>query len=146
MRLIVLTGLATIEKGALASDLADYFLQHGETVMVVDNITRQPIKNLSVPPYRITGDIVTQLTDVLSTIASDIVLLAISEQVHPDKLWIALDNLTTQFDTIEIQTLALIDTRTCDCFPNVRESLESYADTVVMLPYNLDEVLNHVNP
>jgi hypothetical protein len=45
---------------------------------------------------------------------------------------------------MEIQLLALIDLRTCDCFPTMRERLEAYADTVVMLPYNLEEVLSDV--
>jgi len=145
MKLIVLTGLVAVEKGELALELADYFSQQGLSVTVLDNIARLPLKQPSVPLRRVGGDIVAQLPYLLADIESDIVLLAVSEQVQPDSLSVALDSLYNQFDTIVIKTLALIDLRTCDCFPAMRERLEANADVVVMLPYNLDEVLNHVH-
>ena len=146
MKLIVLTGLVAIEKAELALELAEHTMQQGQSVTVLDNIARMPLQTTAVPVQRIEGDSLEQLSYWLTDVNSDVVILAVSEQVHPDTLFVMLDNLYNQFDTIEIQTLALIDTRTCDCFPHVRESLEEYADVVVMLPYSLDEVLNNVIP
>jgi hypothetical protein len=146
MKLIVLTGLVAVEKAELALELAEHYVQNGQSVTVLDNIARIAIQTNAIPVWRIEGDSLTQLSYWLTRANSDVVIFVVSEQVHPDTLFVALDNLHNQFDTIEIQTLALIDTRTCDCFPHVRESLEEYADVVVMLPYSLDEVLNDVSP
>jgi hypothetical protein len=146
MKLIVLTGLVAVEKAELALELAEHYRQQGQSVTVLDNIARMPIQTNAVSVQRIEGDSLTQLSYWLTRANSDVVIFAVSEQVHPDTLFVTLDNLYHQSATIEIQTLALIDTRTCDCFPHVRESLEAYADVVVMLPYSLNEVLNDVSP
>jgi len=70
-----------------------------------------------------------------------VVIAAVSETMHPETLFSALDRLHEQHPTLEMHTIALIDLRTCDCFPNVREVLERHADTVIMLPYDLSEVV-----
>jgi hypothetical protein len=145
MRLIVLTGLVVVEKSQLANDLADYYSAQNLSVTVIDNIARIPIENLSVPIVRlvdITADSV--LADTIAQHKSDVLILAASEQIHPDQLFVTLDNLSGELEAIEITVLALIDLRTCDCFPNVRERLETYADTVIMLPYQLKDVLQEV--
>jgi hypothetical protein len=146
MKLIMLAGLVAIEKIELAQELAVYYQTQGTSVLILDNIARLPMnhENFSVPVQRIAGDITIELKGVLQSLEADIVLLAVSEQVHPENLFIMLEDLSDTLLEIEIRTLVLIDLRTCDCFPNVREILEQYADMLIQLPYKIDEVLNHV--
>jgi hypothetical protein len=59
----------------------------------------------------------------------------------PDALFILLDQLRDDDPALELSTLALLDTRTCDCFPNLRVTLEAYADYSVYLPVDTDELL-----
>lgn len=144
MKVIVLTGLVSIEKAQLARDLASYF-SSDKSITIIDNIARLPIDdsdNAQIKRYE--EDITKQLPEILHRVPADIVIVAISEQTHPEKLFIALDDLQEQSDW-QIYTLALIDKRTCDCFPNVREALELYADISVMMPYKIDEVLTYVD-
>lgn len=144
MKVIVLTGLVSIEKAQLARDLAGHF-SSDNNVTIIDNIARlaiDPINDAQIKRYE--EDITKKLAEVLYAVPADIAVVAISEQAHPEKLFIALDDLQEQSDW-QIYTLALIDTRTCDCFPNVREALELYADISVMMPYKIDEVLTYVD-
>ena len=144
MKVIVLTGLVSIEKAQLARELAKHFL-NDKSVIIIDNIARISVEELDgVLTKRYEENITKQLPEILHGQPSDIVIVALSEQAHPEKLFIALGDLQEQSEW-EIYTLALIDTRTCDCFPNVREALELYADVSVMMPYELDEVLTYVN-
>ena len=144
MKVIVLTGLVSIEKGQLARELAKHFLKN-KSVTIIDNIARISIEKLDgVLIKRYEENITKQLPEILHSASADIAIVALSEQAHPEKLFIALDDLQEQSEW-EIYTLALIDTRTCDCFPNVREALELYADVSVMMPYELDEVVSYVD-
>ena len=144
MKVIVLTGLVSIEKGQLARELAKHFLKN-KSVTIIDNIARISIEKLDgVLIKRYEENITKKLPEILHSTLADIAIVAVSEQAHPEKLFIALDDLQEQSDW-EIYTLALIDTRTCDCFPNVREALELYADVSVMMPYELDEVVSYVD-
>jgi hypothetical protein len=63
----------------------------------------------------------------------------------PDALFVLLDELREQNPALEITTLALLDTRTCDCFPHLLVSLEEYADAAVYLPLETDEVLELIS-
>ena len=143
MKLIVLTGLVVIEKINLTVELADFYLKQGQSVSIVDNIARLAIDSEVAPvmPIRINDDI-TQRMNIVAQQDSDVVLLAVSESTNPDTLFTSLELLHDEIDNLEIYTMALIDLRTCDCFPNVRERLELYADQVVMMPYKLEEVLH----
>ena len=144
MKVIVLTGLVSIEKAQLARELAKYFLKN-KSVTIIDNIARIYVEELdSILIKRYEENITRKLPEILHGQPSDIVIVALSEQAHPEKLFVALDDLQEQSEW-EIYTLALIDTRTCDCFPNVREALELYADVSVMMPYELDEVVSYVD-
>ncbi|MEM9951318.1 MAG: hypothetical protein AAF846_06955 [Chloroflexota bacterium] len=145
MKVIVLTGLVTVEKAQLSLDLANKAVANGLSVKMIDNIARQPIVNNQHLIEQRTGDILPQLPAVLANTDADVVIVALSEQTHPEKLFVTLDALTEQFTDSDIYSLALIDTRTCDCFPNVRQALEMYADATIMLPYQLDEVLTYVD-
>lgn len=146
MKVIVLTGLVSIEKAQLTGELANHF-KADLTVAIIDNITRTAINfaDDSLPVKRIEGDLIADLSQTVHNITADVTIIAVSEQAHPEKLFVAIDDLREQQPDWEIYSLALIDTRTCDCFPNVREALELYADATVMIPYQLDGVLNYVN-
>lgn len=140
MRVIVLAGLVVIEKIDLAVELSEHFAEQGERVTVLDNITRLPIDPERVfrPSYqRVNGDVLDSLPDVLSEIDADTVIFVASENYTPDDLFIALDELSAY----DVQALALLDLRTCDCFPNMRRLFEDYADTVLHMPYDLEDVI-----
>lgn len=144
MRLIVLSGLVTVEKNVLALELADIFVAQGQRVTLIDNGQRLPVDEAGVPGaalVRLEGDLAGSLLPTLDSITSDVVLLAVSETVQPDVLFMLLDEVRQVRPDVEVQTLALIDTRTCDCFPQYRQSLEAYADVVVNLPVRAVEVV-----
>lgn len=147
MKLVVLAGLITVEKIQLARELASFFKQQALKVLVLDNVARLPMKpgNFDVPVQRITDDITIQLKHLLQNSDADLLILALSEQIHPDDCFIMLENLSDTIAEIDIRSIALLDTRTCDCFPNLRENLEQYADLSIYLPYRLDEVLNYLS-
>ncbi|MGJ3237414.1 MAG: hypothetical protein ACFE0Q_01785 [Anaerolineae bacterium] len=146
MKVIVLTGLVSIEKGQLAHQLAGHF-SASERVVLLNNSMAQ----LSAPaerqiPVHALPDLAS-LVPTLHTLAdqTDCVIVALSEQAHPEQLFVALDDLREQHDDWQVYSLALIDTRTCDCFPHVREALELYADASIMMPYQLSEVVAYVD-
>jgi hypothetical protein len=140
MQLLVLTGLVSVEKTEIAAHLAQQYAEQGQRVTVLDNIARVPMEadSFAQPPMRITGDISRLLPQVLDHVASDVVILAASEAVNPDDLFVALDALHDTHPHIDVRTIALIDTRTCDCFPQIRERLEMYADQVLNLPLDVE--------
>jgi hypothetical protein len=134
MQLIALAGLVSVEKIQLTIELAKHFTSEEKTVAIVDNVSRLQIE-ADVPLYRV--ETLNELNTRLRTIKEQIVLFAVSETVSPEALLDTLDELTG----IDITTLAMIDTRTCDCFPNLRVAFEDYADLVVNVPYELSEVV-----
>lgn len=143
MRLIVLAGLVAIEKINLAVELAEHFAEQGQRVTVLDNITRISIDpELLFRPQlqRLNGDVLDRLPDIIASQMADTLIFATSENYSPDALFIALDELSAH----AVQTLALIDLRTCDCFPHMRQLFEDYADIVVNMPYDLSEVLENL--
>lgn len=146
MKVIILAGLVSAEKIELTRELAQYFADKN-SVAVIDNIARMPVDKIekSIPVRRIEDNAIPELVNILQETVADFAIVALSEQAHPEKLFIALDDLREQQSDWEIYSLALIDTRTCDCFPNVREALEMYADVSVMIPYQLEEIVRYVN-
>ncbi len=136
MKLMVLTGLVSVEKAAAAAYLAKHYAEQGQRVTVLDNVARIPmdVTLFAQAPQRITGDISRVLPQVLDHVQGDVVILAVSEAANPDDVYVALDALKETHPHIAVKTIALIDTRTCDCFPQIRERLELYADHIVNLP------------
>jgi hypothetical protein len=142
MRLITLAGLVSVEKSDLTIGLAQHFAQAGQSVTVLDNISRLPMDTTylwQVDYVRLGGDLSVELPPVLEQIDSEVVLLGASETLPPDDLIVLLDGLQGQY--LRKQTIALIDTRTCDCFPQVRETLEAHADIIINLPVEFSEML-----
>jgi hypothetical protein len=146
-RLILLTGLVSVEKVSLTLDLTAYYQSRGHSVSVIDNITR-----LHIDPGRLhvekliqhPGDILGALPGLLESLPGEIIIAAVSEMVPPLSLFATLDDITEAY-ALHTQTIALIDLRTCDCFPQIRELLETYADVAVYLPYQLESVLAALN-
>jgi hypothetical protein len=144
MRLIALLGLVIVEKMELTAILAAQLVESGQRVAVIDNLSR-----LTLDPAQLSGAAYTRLADDLETILppllddleADVLLLAVSETTPPDDSFVLLDRLREIRPGLETQTLALIDTRTCDCFPQTRIALEASADVVVNLPAEFEAVL-----
>ena len=141
MKWIVLVGLVAIEKIQLTVELATHYTNQGKRVTVIDNVSR-----LAIDPellqgealVRISGDILPKLADLRETVNSDVTLLALSETANLDDLFIAL----SEFE--DIQTIGLLDLRTCDCFPHYREQLEANVDVTLYAPFELAHVLEAV--
>jgi len=142
MQLIVLTGLVSIEKAQVAAQLARQYREQEQRVIVVDNIARVPmdVEAFETPPTRITGRISCLLPQVLDHTSADVAIIAASETDSPDDLFVALDGLRDTHPHIHVKTIALIDTRTCDCFPQLRERYEMYADQVLNLPLEQEAI------
>ena len=142
MKLIVLTGLVSIEKIQLAGELAQAF-PHAR---IIDNVARLAMNSeaFAQPIERITGDILPELPVLLAE-QHEFTILAVSEETNPHALFDTLEKIGAMQPELEIITIALIDLRTCDCFPHLREALEQAADKSLLLPYNLSEVLAYVD-
>ena len=148
MKLIALAGLVSIEKINLTVELSQYFSEERHAkVFVIDTIKRMGISSelLGVPHQRITEPMLDTLAERLQDIEADIVLWAVDETVSPEALFLALDGLYDTAPQIDVQTLALIDLRTCDCFPQTRKALEAYADVALLMPYDLEDIIKHVD-
>lgn len=145
MRVWILAGLVVIEKAQLAAQLANHLHLRDEAVALIDNLARLPIdgETTDVAPQRVEGDLLPTLPEVLDAQEADTVVVALSEQATPEPIFTAVDRLQQQRNH-EITLFALIDTRTCDCFPQVRQGFEEIADEVLMLPIELEEVLARV--
>jgi hypothetical protein len=143
MKLIVLTGLVAIEKIQLAAELA----QHFPKARVIDNVARLAMssEDFAQPIERVTGDILPELPALLAKSKAKVTILAVSEETNPQKLFVSLDRIGEMLPDLDIMTIAMIDLRTCDCFPHLREALEEAADISLLLPYNLNEVLAYVD-
>lgn len=146
-KIIVLTGLVSVEKVQLTSELASTFAET-QRVTVIDNMTRLAVDDDTLPDtislVQHKGDDMRTLHDVILQNQNDILIAAVSEQAHPEKLFVQIERLRDQLPHTDIYALAMIDTRTCDCFPNVRSALEMYADATLMMPYSLEEVIAFV--
>lgn len=119
MQLIALTGL--VNKRDVAERLAQALTHTGKTVTQVESSA--------------------DLAAVVAAANTDVVLLSVAETMHPDALMLLLDGLHDVRPDLDIRQIALIDDRTCDCFPHVRELLEDYADMTLRYPYPVEEAL-----
>lgn len=142
MKLIALTGLVFVEKIDLAKMLAERESKIGHSVTIIDGGDRMSIKpdTLPVPVVQLEGDLDHGVPRLLRATEADTIILIVSEYLPPDLIFASLDALYGEFPNLELQMVALIDTRTCDCFPQVREQFESFADVVVQLPVIYEEV------
>lgn len=146
MKVIALIGLVIIEKIQLTIDLATHITwKTDHDVTIIDNGARMaidPIHLSDEPLMRVSGDITDSLADVLKSVSTEIVLVAVSETAELDNLFVALDIIAETMPDIDLTSIGLIDLRTCDCFPHLREKLEDYADAHFLAPFELSEVLH----
>lgn len=147
-KVIALVGLVSIEKIQLTIDLATHYTwETDQTVTVIDNVARlaiDPAQLSDEPLLRITGDITKTLTDTLRDVDTDIIIIAVSESAELDTLFVSLDIMSETLPNIDLTTIGLVDLRTCDCFPNLREKLEDYADIHVLAPFNAEVVVGAI--
>ncbi|RMF76865.1 MAG: hypothetical protein D6737_19385 [Chloroflexi bacterium] len=143
MKLFVLTGLVSIEKAQFAVDLARQTTRHYTTVAIIDNLSRASItqKFYCGDIIRITGDLSHNLADTILKTGAEVIVLAASETLRPDELLLTLDRVRDDMPQLAVQIIALIDDRTCECFPVVQEQLEQYADMTVRAPFDAHSVL-----
>jgi len=144
MRLIALLGLVIVEKIDLTETLARQLVQVGQRVAVIDNLSRLTLDpaQLSGAAYtRLDGNLNDALPLLLGDLEADVLVLAVSETMPPDDSFILLDRLRETHPGLETQTLALIDTRTCDCFPQTQQALEASADAIINLPADFEVVV-----
>ncbi len=141
MRIIALAGLAAGEKAELALDLARHFRQAGQRVHLIDNMQHMTIPANRVEP----GVTLTRSASLPGAVAAalapgaDLALLTVAEQAAPDELFALLDS-----GTVDVRVLAIVDDRTCDCFPTLRQALEDHADAVLRPPFTLREALDNL--
>ncbi len=141
MTWIVLVGLVAIEKIHLTVELATHYTNQGKRVTVIDNVSR-----LEIDPellqgeevIRLSGDILPKLSELHETVDSAVTLVALSETANLDEVFIALSELE------DVQIIGLLDLRTCDCFPQYREQIESDADVTLYAPFEIEQVLEAV--
>lgn len=148
MKLIALIGLVSIEKIELAIALATHYTwESDESVMLIDNVARLAIDRARLsdePLIRVKDDLSEKLVDVLQDVHTDVVIMAVSEAAELDKLFFNLEGLLVQMPDIDLRTLGLIDLRTCDCFPHLREKLENYSDVHFLAPFDVNAVIEAV--
>ena len=141
MRIIALAGLAAGEKSELALDLARHFSEAGRRVHLIDNMQHMTIPTDRLPPavtYQRIHDL-GAATTAATEAGADVMLLAVAEQAAPDELFALLDT-----GAVDVRVLAIVDDRTCDCFPTLRQTLEDHADAVLRPPFTLREALEHL--
>ena len=149
MKVVALVGLVSIEKIQLVIDLATHYTWNTDkSVTVIDNIARlaiDPVQLSDEPLIRVNGDITVGLVDRVRDLDSDIVLMAVSESAELDNLFISLDMMTEELPQVQLITIGLIDLRTCDCFPQIRENLEDYTDLHFLAPFDVNAILSIIN-
>jgi hypothetical protein len=146
MRLIALAGLPAYEKAELATRLVQMLSAAGQRITLIDNGTRPVAPPPDVTVERIAGGCVCcslagQLYRAMTGIDADVVVLIASESAQPDMLRLTLENLRDSQPGLELRLVALVDDRTCDCFPHVRQMLEEAADQALYPPFVPEEVL-----
>ena len=145
MKVVALIGLVSIEKIQLVTQLASHYNWNtDQSLTIIDNVARMAIDPVNLSDetlIRVNGDITAGLVDLLHDVQTDVVLIAVSEAAELDNLFISLDIMTEELPHVELKTLGLIDLRTCDCFPHLREKLEDYADVHFLAPFDVHEIL-----
>ncbi|MEQ8673854.1 MAG: hypothetical protein RLP44_12640 [Aggregatilineales bacterium] len=150
MKLIAITGLAGIEKGRLTLDMATHLQRQGQRVLVLDNGENNPLNTLQdhalspITIERITGDLSVALYSHLAEISKqdmDIVLLNVAESLNPEELYASLTGIA-EINIEDVRVIAVLDDRTCNCFPHVQDLLEQFADLTLTYPFTLEEALS----
>ena len=142
MKISILTGIIGQEKAQFAIQLAQAYLAKGLRVAIINN------GNVSID-NKVTANIYLGLTlgdnerlyNELQSMQQDILLVIAAESAHPETIIDALDILQAAQPDSSSKLIALIDNRTCDCFPHLREMLEATADLTLRAPFSINEAL-----
>lgn len=135
-------GLVSVEKAELAAQIANHVTGSGRRGVIFDGGARLRVDSEWVTAARLArldADGLARLPDLLAASDEDVAILAAPETAATDAVFAALAAL--ERPGLAITTAALIDLRTCDCFPNLREELESSADVTLAIPYALSDAL-----
>lgn len=142
LHLIALLGLVSVEKAELAAQIANHVTDSGRRAVVFDGGARLRVDSewmAAARLVRLGTDGLAQLPDLLAASAEDVAILAAPETAPTDAVFAALAALDRP--GLTLTTAALIDLRTCDCFPNLREELEANADVTLAIPYAVPDAL-----
>jgi len=144
MRLIVFTGLVSIEKARITRSTAMQLLKEGQSVAVIDATDQIEV---AAPDdagvQRISGNDLTieHIAAAIDASHVDVVLFNAPESMPPDALLTILDGVEARLAPLEVRWVSVIDDRMCDCFPHLREILEDYADVSLRPPFDVEKVL-----
>lgn len=142
LHLIALLGLVSVEKAELAAQIANHVTDSGLRAVIFDGGARLRVDTEWVAAARLVrldADRLAQIPDLLAASDEDVAILAAPETAATDAVFAALAAL--ERPGLTITTAALIDLRTCDCFPNLRAELEASADVTLAIPYALPDAL-----
>lgn len=134
MRLIVLTGVASYPKTQIAQQIK---AREPQTI-IIDNGEHLAFDGADICLESLGGG----LADVLGGV--DTALLIAAESINPEHLLALLDSLHDDYDDLHITTIAVIDDRTCACFPHLEDMLRGYADVTLEPPFDLDALWEDV--
>jgi hypothetical protein len=137
MHLWVLAGLLPLEKHQLAQELVQHWGQQGQSVALFDQGLAYPLAGA----IRLSGALLPQMATLLQQQSAPAALLIVAENSSPGALYADLDELQLALPAVTIRILALVDERTQACFPQVGDSWEQIAATVIPYPYSLAEVV-----
>lgn len=134
MQVIALTGLVSVEKIQLTLWLAKRLHAAGQRVALLDNLARLRLDPVPGVPARLIrhAGALSGLAGMLLPLVpdTDVVLVAVAEDADPEQLFATLSELPAPLHTLAV---AILDLRTCDCFPGLRLLLEAHADLVINL-------------
>jgi hypothetical protein len=134
-------GLVSVEKAELAALAANHVTGSGRRAVIFDGGARLRVDSEWVAAARLVRlDGLAQLPGLLAASDEDVAILAAPETAATDAVFAALAAL--ERPGLTLTTAALIDLRTCDCFPNLRAELEASADVTLAIPYALPDALH----
>ncbi len=141
--LLVITGLAGTEKARLTVGMAQALQATDQRVTILDHSENNPMHPLATLTItRVIHDLPGAISTALRT-DNAIVLLNAAESLHPETLYRlvydGIDRMTSH--SVDVRILALVDDRTCDCFPHLRALLEDHADLTLRYPFAIEEAL-----
>ena len=142
MKLIALTGIVGHQKAQFAVELAEALQNCGQRVGIIDNGDHSALlASQRVLIHRLTEGFDEPIYNEIQRMACDVILLVVSESTHPESLVMVLEHLQERLPDLTIRLMALIDDRTCDCFPHLRWMLEASADITLHAPFAVQQIL-----
>lgn len=128
--LIIVTGVASYAKADFTEHLAQHALASGQSVTIIDQSEQKNSAPIDGVTYQPQADTLNDGTTLFNT----------AESLHPDAMLAVVDDLYGKYPALEVKVLAVVDEKTCDCFPNLRRILEDYADFAVRYPLDDDAI------